>query len=76
LTIKPLAVTCTGPKETSEAPVKPVPLITTVVPPSFDPDDGLTPNTCGPLVVGVTTTFSLTSTEAIPPFEVKLITAE
>ena len=75
--MKPLAATCTGPKETIDAPVKPCTGNNdNRAPPSFKPDDGLMLVTSGPLVVGVTTTFSVTSTEAVPPFEVKLITAE
>jgi hypothetical protein len=69
-------VAAVEPNETPVAPVKPEPVIVTVVSPLAGPLAGPILDTIGPLVVGVTITFSLTSTEAVPPFEVKLITAE
>ena len=45
-TVKLLAAVC--PKETPVAPVKPVPVMTTVAPPVLDPLDGLIPVTVVP----------------------------
>ncbi len=56
------------PKETLVAPVKPVPVIVTVVPPLFDPLAGLILVTVG--IRGVLLTTSVTFTCAFPPFEV------
>jgi len=71
-----MCIAAVAANETPVAPVKPEPVIVTVVPPPAGPLAGPILDTIGPLFVGVTITFSLTSTEAVPPFEVKLITAE
>src|SRR5450759_3928955 len=70
-------VAAVAPNETPVAPVKPEPLMVTVVPPLAGPLVGLILDTNGPFTgVGVEPTNSTTLTEAFPPFEVNLILAE
>ena len=68
LTLTLLAAVC--PKEILVAPVKPVPMMTTAVPPVPGPLAGLILVTVG-IATGVTT--NLTVTVAFPPLEVILI---
>jgi hypothetical protein len=43
-----VGTTASAPKSTAVAPVKPVPVMVTTVPPASGPDEGLRPETVGP----------------------------
>jgi hypothetical protein len=65
------------PNSTWLAPVKPLPLIVTVVPPAAGPDVGEMADTTGaPVDGGALATIKTALTDAPPPFELKLILAE
>lgn len=49
----------TGPKSTAVAPVNPLPVTVTVVPPASGPLDGLTPVTTGAVMTGVICTMGV-----------------
>ncbi len=71
-----IIVPAVEPNETPVAPVKPIPVRTTVVPPLSGPLAGLMLDTIGPCPGGREVTINLTLTEAFPPFEAKLMMAE
>ena len=66
-----------GPNRTWLAPLKPLPVRVTVVPPIAGPDVGEMLATPGPLGdTGPLATIKTVRTDASPPFELKLILAE